>query len=156
MEALDEVIKLNLRLDEPLHRQLTAQAKRSVRSLNGEIIFRLRRSNRAHSICACRLVPTKECQRRLRLPVASCASRMMAQCPGERSRMWPFICRSFLAQFVRRSYAFPRWSAYSIGRTSAIRREPPGVIPLIGRIEPVPGKKNAGPRSRATPAKRCV
>jgi len=44
MEALDEVIKLNLRLDEPLHRQLTAEAKRSVRSLNGEIIFRLRRS----------------------------------------------------------------------------------------------------------------
>ena len=35
---------LCLRLDEPLHRQLTAEAKRSVRSLKGEIIFRLRRS----------------------------------------------------------------------------------------------------------------
>jgi predicted HicB family RNase H-like nuclease len=38
------VIALNLRLDRPLHRQLTAEAKRSVRSLNGEIVFRLRRS----------------------------------------------------------------------------------------------------------------
>jgi predicted HicB family RNase H-like nuclease len=33
--------KLLLRLDESLHRQLTAEAKRSVRSVNGEIIFRL-------------------------------------------------------------------------------------------------------------------
>jgi predicted HicB family RNase H-like nuclease len=40
----DETKLLNLRLDEPLHRQLTAEAKRSVRSLNGEIIFRLRQS----------------------------------------------------------------------------------------------------------------
>src|SRR5262249_54517207 len=42
-------------------------------------------------------------------------------------------------------YAFPcgRWSAYSIGRTSANRREPPGVTPLIdfGRIEPVAGEE---------------
>ena len=45
MEDLDEPVKvLNLRLDEALHRQLTAEARRSVRSLNGEIIFRLRRS----------------------------------------------------------------------------------------------------------------
>jgi predicted HicB family RNase H-like nuclease len=45
MEQLDDAVKiLNLRLDEALHRQLTAEAKRSVRSLNGEIIFRLRRS----------------------------------------------------------------------------------------------------------------
>jgi predicted HicB family RNase H-like nuclease len=45
MEHLDDAVKvLNLRLDEALHRQLTAEAKRSVRSLNGEIIFRLRRS----------------------------------------------------------------------------------------------------------------
>jgi predicted HicB family RNase H-like nuclease len=40
----DRVRVLNLRLDEALHRQLAAEAKRSVRSLNGEIIFRLRRS----------------------------------------------------------------------------------------------------------------
>jgi len=44
MEQLDDAVKLNLRLDEALHRQLTAEAKRSVRSLNGEIIFRLRKS----------------------------------------------------------------------------------------------------------------
>jgi predicted HicB family RNase H-like nuclease len=37
-------IELCLRLDEPTHRQLTAKAKRSVRSLNGEIVWRLRRS----------------------------------------------------------------------------------------------------------------
>jgi predicted HicB family RNase H-like nuclease len=36
--------KLLLRLDEALHRQLTAEAKRSVRSLNGEITYRLRKS----------------------------------------------------------------------------------------------------------------
>ena len=43
MEDLDEPVKvLNLRLDEALHRELTAEARRSVRSLNGEIIFRLR------------------------------------------------------------------------------------------------------------------
>jgi len=45
MEDLDEPVKvLNLRLDEALHRELTAEARRSVRSLNGEIIFRLRRT----------------------------------------------------------------------------------------------------------------
>jgi predicted HicB family RNase H-like nuclease len=45
MEQLDDALRvLNLRLDEALHRQLTAEAKRSVRSLNGEIIFRLRKS----------------------------------------------------------------------------------------------------------------
>src|SRR5262249_13468758 len=38
-------VELCLRLDEPTHRQLTAEAKRrSVRSLQGEIIFRLRKS----------------------------------------------------------------------------------------------------------------
>jgi predicted HicB family RNase H-like nuclease len=47
MEHLDDAVKvLNLRLDEALHRQLTAEAKRSIRSLNGEIIFRLRKSFR--------------------------------------------------------------------------------------------------------------
>jgi hypothetical protein len=35
---------LNLHLDGALNQQLTAEAKRSVRSLNGEIIFRLRES----------------------------------------------------------------------------------------------------------------
>jgi predicted HicB family RNase H-like nuclease len=45
MESPDDLVRvLNLRLDEPLRRQLTAEARRSVRSLNGEIIFRLRRS----------------------------------------------------------------------------------------------------------------
>jgi predicted HicB family RNase H-like nuclease len=45
VEHLDDAVKvLNLRLDEALHQQLAAEAKRSVRSLNGEIIFRLRRS----------------------------------------------------------------------------------------------------------------
>jgi predicted HicB family RNase H-like nuclease len=44
-EAPDNLVRvLNLRLDESLRRQLTAEARRSVRSLNGEIIFRLRRS----------------------------------------------------------------------------------------------------------------
>jgi predicted HicB family RNase H-like nuclease len=35
---------LCVRLDEALRKRLIAEAKRSVRSLNGEIIFRLRRS----------------------------------------------------------------------------------------------------------------
>jgi hypothetical protein len=34
----------NLRLDEGLHQQLTAEARGSVRSLNGEMLWRLRRS----------------------------------------------------------------------------------------------------------------
>jgi predicted HicB family RNase H-like nuclease len=37
-------IEMCLRLDEPTHRQLTVEAKRQVRSLQGEIIFRLRQS----------------------------------------------------------------------------------------------------------------
>jgi len=42
---VDDAIKvLNLRVDEALRWQLTAEARRSVRRLNGEIIFRLRRS----------------------------------------------------------------------------------------------------------------
>jgi predicted HicB family RNase H-like nuclease len=45
MEHPDDTVKvLNLRLDERLHQQLAAEAKRSVRSVNGEIIFRLRES----------------------------------------------------------------------------------------------------------------
>jgi hypothetical protein len=44
-ETPNDLVKvLNLRLDEPLRRQLIAEARRSVRSLNGEIVFRLRRS----------------------------------------------------------------------------------------------------------------
>jgi predicted HicB family RNase H-like nuclease len=44
-EPPDDLVRvLNLRLDGGLHQQLTAEARRSVRSLNGEIIFRLRRS----------------------------------------------------------------------------------------------------------------
>jgi hypothetical protein len=42
---------------------------------------------RAHSRCASRLLPLKECQRCLRLPVESGTSMTMAQWPGERSRM---------------------------------------------------------------------
>jgi predicted HicB family RNase H-like nuclease len=37
-------IATNLRLDRPLHRVLKAEARRSMRSLNGEIVSRLRRS----------------------------------------------------------------------------------------------------------------
>src|SRR5262249_43083450 len=49
-------------------------------------------SSRAHSTCASRFVPVKECQRRLRLPVsASRISRTIAQCPEDRSRICPFI-----------------------------------------------------------------
>jgi predicted HicB family RNase H-like nuclease len=44
MDREDDAVKLNLRLDEGLHQQLAVEAKRSVRSLHGEIIFRLRRS----------------------------------------------------------------------------------------------------------------
>jgi predicted HicB family RNase H-like nuclease len=44
MEKEDDGVKLNLRLDEGLHKQLAAEAKRSIRSLNGEIIWRLRQS----------------------------------------------------------------------------------------------------------------
>jgi predicted HicB family RNase H-like nuclease len=44
-EGTDDQVKvLNLRLDEAMHRQLTAEAKRSVRSLQGKIIWRLRKS----------------------------------------------------------------------------------------------------------------
>jgi predicted HicB family RNase H-like nuclease len=40
----DDTVKLNLRLDPTLHRRLAVEAKQSVRSLQGEIIFRLRNS----------------------------------------------------------------------------------------------------------------
>ena len=42
MERPDETVKLLLRLDEPMHR--LAEAKHSVRSVNGEIVWRLRKS----------------------------------------------------------------------------------------------------------------
>jgi predicted HicB family RNase H-like nuclease len=44
MEREDNGVKLNLRLDERLHQQLADEAKRSVRSINGEIVWRLRSS----------------------------------------------------------------------------------------------------------------
>ena len=45
MKQLDDAVKvLNLRLDEASHRQFTVNANRFVRSLNAEIIFRLRSS----------------------------------------------------------------------------------------------------------------
>jgi predicted HicB family RNase H-like nuclease len=40
----DSTVKFLMRLDEALHRQLALEAKRSVRSLNGEIVWRLRKS----------------------------------------------------------------------------------------------------------------
>ena len=43
MDRKDGGVKLNLRLDERLHQQLMAEARRSVRLLNGEIIWRLRK-----------------------------------------------------------------------------------------------------------------
>jgi predicted HicB family RNase H-like nuclease len=42
--ARKEVIGLVLRLEPTLHERLTTEAKQSVRSLQGEIIFRLRNS----------------------------------------------------------------------------------------------------------------
>ncbi len=36
--------QLSLRLDEPLRQQLVTASKRAVRSLNGEIVWRLRQS----------------------------------------------------------------------------------------------------------------
>jgi predicted HicB family RNase H-like nuclease len=44
MERQDETVRLLTRLDETLHRRLTLAAKRSARSLNGEILWRLRKS----------------------------------------------------------------------------------------------------------------
>jgi predicted HicB family RNase H-like nuclease len=48
MEQHPEIVNVSLRFDEALHQQLVAEAKRSVRSLNGEIVFRLRKSIEAH------------------------------------------------------------------------------------------------------------
>jgi hypothetical protein len=42
--ARKEVIGLVLRLEPTLHQQLATEAKQSVRSLQGEIVFRLRNS----------------------------------------------------------------------------------------------------------------
>jgi predicted HicB family RNase H-like nuclease len=41
---LEDPVFMNLRLDETLHEQLVEAAKRSIRSLNGEIVYRLRSS----------------------------------------------------------------------------------------------------------------
>jgi predicted HicB family RNase H-like nuclease len=41
---LEDPVFMNLRLDGALHEQLIEAAKRSVRSLNGEILYRLRSS----------------------------------------------------------------------------------------------------------------
>jgi predicted HicB family RNase H-like nuclease len=51
-ETDDTVKVLNLRLDGALHRQLTAEAQISVRSLNGEILWRLRQSLRSNQAAA--------------------------------------------------------------------------------------------------------
>ena len=40
----DNTVKLVVRLDEALHRSLTTEAQHAVRSLNGEIVYRLRSS----------------------------------------------------------------------------------------------------------------
>jgi predicted HicB family RNase H-like nuclease len=44
MEQHQDRVNVNLRFDEELHKQLVAEAKRRVRSLNGEIVYRLRKS----------------------------------------------------------------------------------------------------------------
>ncbi len=43
-ESIDLPVKTNLRFDEELHEQLLKAARRSVRSINGEILYRLRKS----------------------------------------------------------------------------------------------------------------
>src|SRR5262245_60571954 len=49
-------------------------------------------SSRAHSTWASLLVPLKECHLRLRFPdPGSRTSSTIAQCPGDRSRICPFI-----------------------------------------------------------------
>jgi hypothetical protein len=40
----DKTVKLVIRLDRVLHRSLTAEAKRALRSLNSEMLWRLRSS----------------------------------------------------------------------------------------------------------------
>ena len=45
-----EQIKFPLRMSEELRERLKAEAKRSVRSLNGEIVFRLGRSVEAQQL----------------------------------------------------------------------------------------------------------
>jgi hypothetical protein len=120
---------LNLRLDEALHQQLLVEAKGSVR-------MRLSRSPSLRPESA---------------TSASAATRRTTR---------PLAAKSRQSESGA-CYAFPcgRWSAYSISRASANRREPPGVTPLIdfGRIEPVAGaEKLPGRVSRVHPAKRCV
>jgi predicted HicB family RNase H-like nuclease len=44
MEQHQDRVNVNLRFDEELHKQLVAEAKRRVRSLNGEVVYRLRQS----------------------------------------------------------------------------------------------------------------
>jgi predicted HicB family RNase H-like nuclease len=44
VEQHQDRVNVNLRFDEELHKQLVAEAKRRVRSLNGEVIYRLRQS----------------------------------------------------------------------------------------------------------------
>ena len=43
-DANKTVVRLVIRMDAPLHRSLTTEAKRAERSLNGEMLWRLRRS----------------------------------------------------------------------------------------------------------------
>jgi predicted HicB family RNase H-like nuclease len=44
MEQHRDRVTVNLRFDEGLHQRLVAEAKRSLRSLNNEVMFRLRES----------------------------------------------------------------------------------------------------------------
>src|SRR5262249_52402361 len=66
---------------------------------------------RAHSTCACRLVPVKLCHLRRRFPVSgSWISRTIAQWPGERSRIWPFMTLdSIWGASLRRSRVSRTW-----------------------------------------------
>jgi predicted HicB family RNase H-like nuclease len=44
VESKGDRLIVNLRFDRELHKQLVAEAKRRVRSLNGEVMYRLRES----------------------------------------------------------------------------------------------------------------
>jgi G3E family GTPase len=52
VEQHRDIVSVSLRFDEALHQQLVAEARRAVRSLNGEIIYRLRKSIEAHEPAA--------------------------------------------------------------------------------------------------------
>jgi len=52
MEQHRDIVNITLRFDESLHQRLVAEARRSLRSLNGEVVYRLRESIERHSEAA--------------------------------------------------------------------------------------------------------